>query len=173
MALKACTKCKKEYPATTEFFFREVKNKQGLAYFCKTCSSQRVREWEKKNPVRFSTFKKRALLNSKIDLLEYYSSNGRIVCSCFGCGVDTPEFLTLDHINGDGSLHRKTLNTKGGANFYAWLKKNNYPPGLQILCMNCNMAKHNKKECPIHGIDTHLILTFDKDKELGLRIGFN
>ncbi len=30
-----------------------------------------------------------------------------------------------------------------------WLKANNFPPGFQTLCHNCNIGKHrNKGICP-------------------------
>jgi hypothetical protein len=28
-----------------------------------------------------------------------------------------------------------------GYGFYTWLKKNGFPEGLQVLCMNCNWVK--------------------------------
>lgn len=44
----------------------------------------------------------------------------------------------MDHINGDGSIDRKL----GMADhIWNWIKNNNYPERLQILCFNCNMAK--------------------------------
>lgn len=59
-------------------------------------------------------------------------------CSCpGGCGVTEPMFLSIDHINGHGLEHRKSI---GMGNLYFWLKKNNYPPGFRVLCMNCNHA---------------------------------
>ena len=66
-------------------------------------------------------------------------------CACCKCTVK--EFLTIDHIDGRGALHRKL--TGRGTNFYSWLKKNNYPKdNYQILCFNCNFAKHVFDVCP-------------------------
>ncbi len=50
--------------------------------------------------------------------------------------------LSIDHINGGGSKHRKELGG-GGTKFYRWLKKHNYPEGFQVLCMNCQFIKKN------------------------------
>jgi hypothetical protein len=68
-------------------------------------------------------------------------------CAC--CGETIYEFLTIDHINGDGNKHRREIKT----DIYRWLIKNNYPSGYQILCYNCNCSKgfygicpHQKKE---------------------------
>lgn len=55
-------------------------------------------------------------------------------CAC--CQETTFEFLTIDHIDGGGRAHRKTVH-----NFYRWLRINNFPPGFQVLCYNCNCCK--------------------------------
>lgn len=34
---KECTKCKKEYPATTEFFHKQASSPDNLTYTCKNC----------------------------------------------------------------------------------------------------------------------------------------
>jgi len=76
----------------------------------------------------------------KLKIIEEYG--GKCVC----CGENRFEFLTIDHINGDGKQHRKEL----GANMlYNWLKKNNFPKdNFQLLCMNCNFAKGHFGKCP-------------------------
>ena len=65
-------------------------------------------------------------------------------CAC--CGEDTPEFLTLDHINGGGNAHRR----KVGADVWSWARRNNFPDILQLMCYNCNGAKDRSlsKTCP-------------------------
>jgi hypothetical protein len=60
-------------------------------------------------------------------------------CAC--CGLDDPRFLTVDHINNDGSQHRRDTGLTSGIDFYRWLRKHNYPEGFQLLCYNCNCAK--------------------------------
>ena len=84
---------------------------------------------------------------------EAIQAYGGMKCSC--CGETEEKFLTIDHINNDGALHRRTIggkdgNGKGmGARTWKWLKDNNYPKGFQILCMNCNHGKaRNKGICP-------------------------
>lgn len=72
-----------------------------------------------------------------------YEMYGGYKCNC--CGETIKQFLTLDHINNDGSKHRK----KTGKNFYIWLRDNNYPPIIQVLCYNCNCGKaRNNGICP-------------------------
>lgn len=67
-------------------------------------------------------------------------------CSC--CGENEPCFLAIDHIEGDGTTHRKEIN-KWGSGFHKWLVDSGFPEGFQILCHNCNMGKHlNGGVCP-------------------------
>lgn len=66
-------------------------------------------------------------------------------CNC--CGIDTYEFLSIDHINGGGYRHRKEIGNFG-RNFFKWLIKNEYPEGYQVLCHNCNLAKGFYGVCP-------------------------
>lgn len=75
-------------------------------------------------------------------------SYGMNCCAC--CGEYEMDFLAIDHINGGGNKHRKTF--KGS--LVAWLKRNGYPKGFQVLCHNCNMAKSLYGRCP------HKNLTF-------------
>lgn len=72
-------------------------------------------------------------------------------CSC--CGETQDAFLAIDHIDGGGNEHRRSLSSTGrmvgSSNFYAWLRRSNFPPGFTVLCHNCNFAKsHNPGGCP-------------------------
>lgn len=81
----------------------------------------------------------RASMNRlKIDVLMAY---GGLSCSC--CQENHIEFLALDHIKGGGASHRRQV-----SNVYRSLRKQGYPPGYQVLCHNCNWAKHAYGECP-------------------------
>ena len=64
-------------------------------------------------------------------------------CEC--CGDRHPEFLTIDHINGDGAKHRKAI---GQNSIYRWLVANEFPPGFRVLCMNCNWTRGLYGHCP-------------------------
>jgi hypothetical protein len=99
--------------------------------------------------IEFSKERQRqARLETKIAVFEKY---GGPVCAC--CGEACVYFLSVDHIFNDGAAHRKQLKETGCKSLYAWLKKNNYPSGFQVLCMNCNMGKYlNGGVCPHHGI---------------------
>lgn len=43
MLMKTCTKCGKSYPATREFFHREVSARDGLHSWCKPCAAAYIR----------------------------------------------------------------------------------------------------------------------------------
>jgi len=75
-------------------------------------------------------------------------SNGTMVCAC--CGDGHQLFLTIDHINGGGSRHRREISRgHGSLPFYRWLIRNGLPDGYQILCYNCNYGKWaNGGVCP-------------------------
>lgn len=71
-------------------------------------------------------------------------------CTC--CGENREPFLVIDHIEGDGAVHRaqirKGTRWAAGAWTYRWLIENGYPEGFQVLCANCNMAKDRPGGCP-------------------------
>ncbi len=80
----------------------------------------------------------------KIECFQHYGN----ICKC--CGESNIYFLTLDHILGNGNIHRKKIfkHNVGGVHMYRWLKKNNFPEGYTILCMNCNWATRYGGICP-------------------------
>lgn len=93
---------------------------------------------------------------------EAYAHYGGARCAC--CGETEPLFLTIDHINGGGLKHRAEIHKELGrksmhrlsisaSTFLYWLRKNNYPEGFQVLCMNCNSGKFRN-----HGICPHKCL---------------
>jgi len=68
-------------------------------------------------------------------------SNGDACCAwCKNARLDV---LTLDHIHNDGAKDRRE-NRKDGIAHYIHLLKAGYPPGLQVLCYNCNIIKHRE-----------------------------
>lgn len=66
------------------------------------------------------------------------------VCAC--CGEAHVEFLQLDHINGGGTQHHKSLSTS----IYQTLRATGFPPGYRVLCANCNQAIGFYGYCPHH-----------------------
>lgn len=68
-------------------------------------------------------------------------------CSC--CGTDYEPHLTLDHVNGGGTTERRSLQ---GGSCWRVARREGYPDRFQLLCFNCNWAKHHLGEC---GCQTH------------------
>lgn len=65
---------------------------------------------------------------------------------CFCCGEDRLGFLTIDHINNDGSRDIRKRNASRG---YRWVLKAGLPGDLRIACYNCNCGRHyNGGVCP-------------------------
>jgi hypothetical protein len=100
------------------------------------------RRYRLKNRTQILDKHKEWELKNKITVLLYYSNND-IKCAC--CGEKTIEFMTLNHINGGGSKHRRELKKY---NIYDWLIRNNFPDGFNVLCMNCNFALGMFGYCP-------------------------
>lgn len=78
----------------------------------------------------------------KMAVLTHYGGNPP-KCAC--CGEGHIEFLSVDHMSGDGKEDRAKHGTSG---FYRRLVRSNFPPGFQILCLNCNFAKGHFRHCP-------------------------
>lgn len=72
-------------------------------------------------------------------------------CAC--CGERAFEFLTLDHINGDGADHRRVLASRQSAVLYRHLIAASFPSGFRVLCFNCNSARGFYGYCPHHPED--------------------
>lgn len=107
-------------------------------YALSLASNKRYRE---NNVAKFKEYHKKRQQEMKKKIVSFYS-NGECVCAC--CGEKNIEFLSVDHIKGDGNLHRKEI----GQGLYTWLIKNNMPEGFRILCMNCNHSYGHYNMCP-------------------------
>lgn len=88
----------------------------------------------------------------KDEVIEAYG--GRCVC----CGESEKVFLNIDHINNDGALDR-LKSQLFGTKMYRFLRRNGFPKdNYQLLCCNCNWAKHVcDGECPHKKINIDLL----------------
>ena len=117
-----CPRCH-ETKRISEFYpsKREV---GGVSSWCKSCDNENCREYAE---------------SGKRLVFDHY---GR---SCVCCGESEELFLTIDHVNNDGAEHRRAI----GPDICAWLLKNDFPEGFQVLCYNCNCGKQrNGGTCP-------------------------
>lgn len=112
----------------------------------RTENTRRAREWRQRDREKWasgeSKLKQRRVSEKRVVFGHY--SNGSFQCAC--CKEGIYEFLTLDHIRGNGTRHRRTVGS--GSTFYRWLIKNGFPEGYRVLCMNCNFAEGTQGGCP-------------------------
>lgn len=59
METRTCTKCGKIFPATTEFFHRDKKNKDGICTMCKACRCANSKEWRDANREHLAEYDRR------------------------------------------------------------------------------------------------------------------
>src|SRR5882672_6994904 len=86
----------------------------------------------------------RVLLRSMT--IRHYS-NGTMSCAC--CNDKHDEFLCIDHINGGGNAHRRSLGkSMSSKNIYSYLFMNKFPEGFRVLCHNCNDSRGIYGYCP-------------------------
>ena len=99
---------------------------------------QRIRERKKQRHKKIWPLLKQEALRAY--------SDGDPKCVC--CGEKQSAFLTLDHINNDGFLHRQAAGTSA---LLYYLKARNFPfkDLIKVSCFNCNMGRRvNGGICP-------------------------
>jgi hypothetical protein len=101
------------------------------------------RKKREENPKLQNFFSNRSYHKTRLEVIAHYSPD----ISCVKCGFKNHiAALSIDHIDGSGNEMRR--NVKGHSQIYRWLKKNEYPEGYQVLCMNCQfIKKHENNEC--------------------------
>ena len=93
----------------------------------------------------FRARKRASKASRRLKVLQHYSGNEVPVCAY--CGEKTLEFLTIDHIDGNGLRHRREIG-RGGQGLYDWLLVNKFPDGFRVLCYNCNSSLGHYGYCP-------------------------
>jgi hypothetical protein len=102
-------------------------------YRDRECTEER-REYQRKHRKEYA----RRLKNQ---VLEAYGS----CCVC--CGETNPGFLSIDHVNGGGREHRRSVG--GGVMLYLDIIRRGFPAEFQIQCFNCNLGRNlNGGICP-------------------------
>jgi hypothetical protein len=129
---KTCSKC------------RKYSNSRYLSEDAKQKKRDSCRAWSKNHPDNLKKRDDKYREKLRHDVITHYGDK----CAC--CNEVNKAFLTIDHINGGGNKHRISLFGKNisGKRFYAYLRAHGYPPGFQVLCWNCNMAKAFYGKCP-------------------------
>ena len=147
-----CTLCTKRYrQEKTDYAARYAKRAEAERryvlerYWRDPEKVRRKRRKIHRDPVEYARHKDRVIARGKRLRAAVFAAYGGETCAC--CGEMTPEFMTIDHIDGCGAELRKVHGL--GQSFYGWLIRNNFPPGFQVLCFNCNMGRaKNGGVCP-------------------------
>jgi hypothetical protein len=127
-----CLGCDRALPFDDEHFRKNNKFACGRSRQCLDCSRAVLRRQQQKRRLR---------------VLDHYS-HGKAKCACPNCPEHTNphiEFLSIDHIGGGGSAHRRAMKRQ---DIYSWLIKHKYPDGFRVLCHNCNWAVGAYGRCP-------------------------
>jgi len=145
-----CRACSLEYSRKYRERDRGVRRPSTRIYNVRYYSQNKVRlraknrEYARANRDRLNAQARDRHRQIRYEVLSYYSQ-GTLRCAC--CEIADYEFLTIDHANGDGAKHRRETPTVRTA-LAAWLRRNGFPEGFQVLCLNCNFARGHFGRCP-------------------------
>jgi hypothetical protein len=167
METKVCNVCNIE-KKLSDFYFMKNRNKH--MNYCSDCCCEKTRkhrqtkeykeyhkEYQKTEKYKDQCRKYRSTdqakqnhrekekerrKKTKLEIIKHYSK-GEMCCEL--CKFNDDRALSVDHINGGGNKHRKSLSFTAGHQFYTWLIKNNYPEGYRILCMNCQFIRKSEQ----------------------------
>lgn len=126
-------------------------------YNCVKCNANGKNKWYQEHPEYVDAYsasrrenyvknRAREQARSRSSMIAYHEKLKNAVINvltngegtCRWCGQGDQDVLTVDHINDDGAEHRRKID---GRKTYSWLADNDYPPGFQVLCFNCNVKK--------------------------------
>ena len=114
--------------------------------------NNRQREYRKKHMINPEWMEKERQYKrnyNKNMRIKAFMAYGGLICSCDHhgkpCGPHPFEFLSMDHINGEGI----TEGARDGNKLITYLKKLGYPPGYRVLCQNCNSSLGHYGRCPM------------------------
>lgn len=120
-------------------YHREKHKVVNNRHYLNTIEQQRYKNKKRADYQR--QWRKKRAEKAKQKLLGMYGNK----CAC--CGESKCEFLTLDHINGDGHDHRMEV-SRSSYRIHEDACKEYRPDLFRILCMNCNWAYGQYGRCP-------------------------
>ncbi len=150
---KLCIRCKVDVSYQSYKICQECRRKElaakSKAYLefgmCKTCGRKPIRAPDKTLCQycydRLKNNRKIRRQTLRQEVLNHYGA----ICSC--CGESHIEFLTIDHVNNDGAAHKRVVG-RDTYLIHRWIKLNNYPPTIRVLCYNCNCVRNSYGYCP-------------------------
>jgi len=148
---KKCSKCKVND--------RKILSNGNVCNWCDECQSKqnskyykehkekvlaKNKKWAEENRQQAYNNNTKSRSKRRMKCIEFYSG-GKLECEC--CKENHYEFLTIDHIEGGGTQHRKDIGN-GGQALYSWVINNGFPDGFRVLCYNCNSCLGHYGFCP-------------------------
>lgn len=123
-------------------YYLENREKESLAYKVYYRSHldklrATARNYWKRHKQEKKEYDKQYNEQMKNDVIRHYSHG---TMKCAKCGFSDIRALQLDHIKGNGKKDRES-HRGVGVTYYVWLRTQNYPESLQVLCANCNIIK--------------------------------
>lgn len=112
---------------------------------CKRDAFQRYKKGPKREAYLKRMRESKAVKHAALKSLVITAYGGK----CERCPESDIDVLNIDHTDGNGAMHRKSLNQNvemknnwtrpsGTAKVYRFLRDNNFPSGFRVLCFNCN-----------------------------------
>ena len=154
---KTCSRCKRALPLSEfgTFLERRIGKARGVNAKahpnggkrypnsrCRPCARAATSEYNKKNRATITSQRRELLYKLRDKVYAHYGNK----CQC--CGEPEKSFLTLDHMNNDGNLHRIKFNKSQWA-IYNDIIERGFPDDIQIACYNCNCGRtRNNGVCP-------------------------
>ncbi len=143
--VKTCSRCETPKLLTAFYYQRQ---RHYLQPACRECARE-VRAALHADPLQAAKRRQRSnesYQRHKLDRLEMIEAYGG---TCVCCGETRPEFLSIDHIFNDGAEERASDTKWRAGRIQYVLRDLGYPRDrYQLLCFNCNIAKHINGECP-------------------------
>lgn len=104
-------------------------------------------EFKERDPEGWKEYNRRASMayrhELKHRLIEAYGG----FCTC--CGLVIEEFLTFDHMDGNGRRHRQENRLTAGGAWFLWLwNGGELRKRIRLYCFNCNCSKGFLGYCP-------------------------
>lgn len=119
-----------------------------MSYKNKEVRQAYFKKWVNENREKVNANNKKYYQNLKDKVFDRYGKR------CWCCGETEEDFLTLEHLEGGGSKHRKEVGIYGqflDAIHTKELSK------YMILCMNCNMGRAKN-----YGVCPHILAISEK-----------
>lgn len=134
---KICSKCNQV--KDLDLFSRAARGSFGRSAWCKECAAKYQRtyrpHWISRDPLnraKANENSRRSMRKARDLVIDTYGGK----CSC--CGESRRNFLSLEHINGGGTKHRRAVRKQ----LWPSIIREGFPKDkYSILCFNCNCSR--------------------------------